>query len=564
MDRLLRSLTEETIVERVQDLICSGADLNVRNRKNETALLLAVQIGNVKSVRDLLQAKADVGDAKTHHSCLHDAVKWERLDILHTLLESKASVNATDKEGCTPLHVAVECQKHKAVRLLIMYQADVSIENSDGQTALAIASLKCEPHLLHGSDTASSCCSVGPSEKCELVLKQIETGFTPAMIAAEEGDIYRLKGLLEDRCDIHALNSDKQSSLHLAADRGQTAAVLYLVQAGCDVNGQDVKMETPWHKAAISSQVDSLRALIECNADFKSCDKDSVSFLDRVQNDECIHVLKMMGMAGWTPLMVAAENGENEIEHYFRLRGCLVALKSKSLPFPSWLRDEVQFYSALKTTDSQWTWGLHDKQSITVESNKLLVHKEGDSSDYSVVLGSEILCDGIHTWKIHFSEEIDVFAGIARGAETSLNALPRPYTVKEDDYYLLFGRNGASVLLQKGCSKQSSHIHCLSNFSVASGCIEFELDKHIHILSVKINGKLAVIASNVDDSDVRPCIYIRKSGTIHLIARNSMVRSNAAAVSADDVSAALDNTKWTEQTSILEHLIESGKLLVVS
>lgn len=82
------------------------------------------------------------------------AVKTNRLDVCVTLLTNGAVVNARDRDGLTPLHVAVGCItrhiSHSIVRCLVAFGADVSLkagvrssadEFHSGKTAVDIARL---------------------------------------------------------------------------------------------------------------------------------------------------------------------------------------------------------------------------------------------------------------------------------------------------------------------------------------------------------------------------------------------------------------------------------------
>ena len=61
---------------------------------------------------------------------MHIAARLDQEPMLQILLEEKADLNAIDKSGCTPLHVAVKSEACKAVALLLNSGARGDIENS--------------------------------------------------------------------------------------------------------------------------------------------------------------------------------------------------------------------------------------------------------------------------------------------------------------------------------------------------------------------------------------------------------------------------------------------------
>lgn len=69
----------------------------------------------------IFQAKTKFG-----LSALHLAAAEDELDCIDHLLKAKASVDAVDDEGCTPLYHAASNGNVKAAELLIAAGADVN------------------------------------------------------------------------------------------------------------------------------------------------------------------------------------------------------------------------------------------------------------------------------------------------------------------------------------------------------------------------------------------------------------------------------------------------------
>ena len=60
-------------------------------------------------------------------------------DDLLDIIEKGAEINATDEDGMTPLHIAVQAGNELAVQVLLDLHANVNILNNDYQTPLEIA-----------------------------------------------------------------------------------------------------------------------------------------------------------------------------------------------------------------------------------------------------------------------------------------------------------------------------------------------------------------------------------------------------------------------------------------
>lgn len=72
-------------------------------------------------------------------NALDVAITKKRMDIVHALIESGASLTVSDKSGLTSLHHAILCNEEEVVRLLIASGADVHQTDRDGWDALFFA-----------------------------------------------------------------------------------------------------------------------------------------------------------------------------------------------------------------------------------------------------------------------------------------------------------------------------------------------------------------------------------------------------------------------------------------
>ena len=88
------------------------------------------------------------------------------------------------------------------------------------------------------------------------------------------------------------------------------------IQCGHDISARNSYDRTPLHLASMSGQYDAILALVNLNADLNVIDKDQKSPLDLAGNIRCSEMLKLLGADQWTPLMVAAEKGEEKVDVY--------------------------------------------------------------------------------------------------------------------------------------------------------------------------------------------------------------------------------------------------------
>lgn len=75
-----------------------------------------------------------------HYVCIDNPEEtW--VDLTKSLIQSGEDVNAQDRNGWTPLHFAAQAGSIGAVELLIDAGADINLRNSDGNTALWVATM---------------------------------------------------------------------------------------------------------------------------------------------------------------------------------------------------------------------------------------------------------------------------------------------------------------------------------------------------------------------------------------------------------------------------------------
>jgi ankyrin repeat protein len=138
-------------LDMVRLFIEKGVDVNAATKGGSTALQFAASAGNVAMVKLLLAKGADVNAATTdggkvrkgpialnHQTALILAVPYGTPELLRTLIDAGAQVNAKDIRDMTPLMLAVssETQNPDVVRLLLAKGSDVKAKSNAGETAL--------------------------------------------------------------------------------------------------------------------------------------------------------------------------------------------------------------------------------------------------------------------------------------------------------------------------------------------------------------------------------------------------------------------------------------------
>ena len=139
---------------------------------------------------------------------LHDAARRGDLQRVKALIKAGEDVEATDRVGWQPIHVAADCGAKEVVEYLCMHGARVSAQVGD-------------------------------------------TGYQPIHFAAWNSHTDVVVFLLEHGADINARTTRGWQPIHFAAGQGRKESVEYLIAIGADINAKDKKGERPLDYAVL-------------------------------------------------------------------------------------------------------------------------------------------------------------------------------------------------------------------------------------------------------------------------------------------------------------------------
>jgi len=154
------------------------------------------------------------------------AIKYNKKELIETLLMYGANVNVQDKEGNTPLIFAIKFEHYPLISALLKYGADTSLQNHVGESALSLAS-PIARELLTSTDAL------------------VNTTAHNIFELARLGDLHRLVHSLTSVTQRFSTNSEGQSLLHLAVLSNNIKTVIYLLNKGLDIDAEDGETLTP-------------------------------------------------------------------------------------------------------------------------------------------------------------------------------------------------------------------------------------------------------------------------------------------------------------------------------
>lgn len=240
----------------------------------------------------LLAMIAMAGMAQEQPEKFYSAIRDNNLPQLKSLLDSKASANAADDRGITPLMYAAETGSLDAMRLLIDRGADVNAQNAFGSTALmwSVSDLaKVRLLLDHGAQVNTTA----------------RSGRTALIIAAftnPSAEVMRL--LLAKGAKVGVIDNRHVTPLNAATFGNDTETVRLLLEAGADMDTADTFIGlTPLMNAAGNRNLEAVKLLLAKGAKINAVSK--TEGLPKIQTGT-------VEFGGWTPLLMASAFGPPE------------------------------------------------------------------------------------------------------------------------------------------------------------------------------------------------------------------------------------------------------------
>ncbi|XP_015593022.1 rabankyrin-5 isoform X2 [Cephus cinctus] len=254
-------------------------------------------------------------EARDNCTPLHLCCQWGLEQVVQTLVEHGANVNARDSEGKTPVHVAIQNQHAQIISLLLCHpNIDLSLRDKRGMspfaTALTVRNHKAAQAILERLPTAA---------------EQFDNkGRNFLHMAIQKGDLESVLFLLSIQVNVNSRVQDvtQTTPLHLAAVSGNEMLVRSLILAGARINETDAHRNTALHAAAKAGQASVVSALLQNNINFDAVNADGDNALHvtvreghvavvRALLTECTLDAETVNLKGRNPLHELARYGRD-------------------------------------------------------------------------------------------------------------------------------------------------------------------------------------------------------------------------------------------------------------
>ncbi|CAF0984861.1 unnamed protein product [Adineta steineri] len=289
-------------------------------------LVKAAANGDLKRVEDLLKRpNIDVNGIFAGHTALQAAAQNGHKQIIHLLIKDNANLEIEDKDGDRAVHHAAFGNEPEILELLAKAGADLNVRNKRRQTPLHIG--VCKGHF----------------DVCKILLSngahagiQDSDGDTPLhdAISKRRDDLINI--LLENNADVGTCNNNGFNSIHHSALRGNSSAIelilskiqnrqwlvdekkddgftalhlaalndhclaaeLLLTKGNASINIQNNSLQTALHLAVGRQHLQIVNLLCSKNANINLADKDGDTCLHEALRHHTLSQLKQLQDVG--------------------------------------------------------------------------------------------------------------------------------------------------------------------------------------------------------------------------------------------------------------------------
>ncbi|CAD5118479.1 unnamed protein product [Dimorphilus gyrociliatus] len=273
----------------------NASDINQKHKRNgDTLLHITCRLGRKDLVQILIEsfhANPEIANNDGKRP-LHEASQNDHLDCVEYLLERKVCVDSLKRADWTSLMLAAVKSSLNLIKVLIDYGASTNVRNKDGWTPIHIAvrsgrieivsyfltidSTLWETRSNNGRSILHTACIHGHCEMVKYLLRKTaisvhlkdSCGLNPLMDAVKGGSVDIIDLLVTNGANINDTDNLGKSCIHIAAQANQADVIKHLIKHhNVDINAQTtVGLSTALHIACKEHLKNIVKTLLELGA----------------------------------------------------------------------------------------------------------------------------------------------------------------------------------------------------------------------------------------------------------------------------------------------------------
>lgn len=285
--------------------------------------------------------------ARTHGTALHRAVRAGDIERVERLIKGGTPLEAKDRDGRTPLALAVKEQETGIVKCLAAAGANIDIavdkpgrresllyeaifrQDAEILETLIEAGIDVNARWDHDADPLHLAARLGFREGVYRLVcagARIRGGSKLHVLAWTDLDV-PVVDLLAEGTPVDARDSLGRTALHIAAGRGRREMIEALVHAGASVGATDEEGWSPLHLASVSGHTGIARLLLDAGAPIDAAlSRGMMACYEFAEHD----VGSLHKIGGSTALHLAAMQGTGEVAALLLGAGASVAASTNA------------------------------------------------------------------------------------------------------------------------------------------------------------------------------------------------------------------------------------------
>lgn len=317
LDRRLIAAAWDDDVRKARVLIAAGADVNAKDKTEQSAYLIATSEGHLDLLELTLDHGADVDSLDRFDGTgLIRAAERGHHDIVGRLLQTDIDVEHVNNLGWVALHEAIVLgdgsRKYvDTVRALVAGGADLTVApRRDGISPRSHAERRGFDGIARTIDRALKSERMSDAEADAALVR-----------AARSGDADAAAVAIREGADLETRDSRRRTPLLLAAAGDHTTVARLLVDLGADPDALDERHDSAWLVTGVTGSVPMARVIANARPDYELLNRFGGTSLipasERGHDDYVAWVVEHTSVdvdhvneLGWTALLEAVILGE--------------------------------------------------------------------------------------------------------------------------------------------------------------------------------------------------------------------------------------------------------------
>ncbi len=302
-DKKLANSIDQCNIEAITTHIRAGANIETKDKKGKTALMIVSQYGNKNELEYFLGKRPDIHAIdKEGFSALFASARSGNFENFELLYRRKANINTLSKQNETIFMIACIEGRRDLIQFIFDKGIEINAVNSKGESALAYA--------VRGNNIEIINFLINNNININMI--DNDGNLPPLFLAAEHGHVDVLKLLLEKGINVNHRNNINLNACHIAIKHDKPEFLQELIKHGADIHATfGIQKTTLLIFASKKKKSKTVNYLLTQSVDVNFRDADNKSALCYAIELSCFEIVEQ--------LFYITEYTNEELESYLHI-----------------------------------------------------------------------------------------------------------------------------------------------------------------------------------------------------------------------------------------------------